>query len=143
MGQPLTIVAVPVRTERAQAKAPIRSRDLDYLCLRADATCPRGWDQAERRSSLAPLRLLRLNGPSWLSSAASARLRVFSRPHLAKANKGFEGGFPNVRIGPGAVLRVRTAPNADFAIIPGTTHYNLMLVATEAATDYAKAFLAE
>jgi hypothetical protein len=31
----------------------------------------------------------------------------------------------------------------QLAIIPGTTHYNLMLVATEAATDYAKAFLAE
>lgn len=30
----------------------------------------------------------------------------------------------------------------QLAIIPGTTHYNLMLVATKSATDYAKAFLA-
>lgn len=31
----------------------------------------------------------------------------------------------------------------QLAIIPGTTHYDLMLTATKSATDYAKAFLAE
>lgn len=31
----------------------------------------------------------------------------------------------------------------QLAIIPGTTHYDLMLVATKSATDYAKAFLAK
>jgi len=35
----------------------------------------------------------------------------------------------------------RPTPN-QLAIIPGTTHYNLMLTATKSATDYAKAFLA-
>jgi pimeloyl-ACP methyl ester carboxylesterase len=35
----------------------------------------------------------------------------------------------------------RPTPN-QLAIIPGTTHYDLMLKATKAATDYAKAFLA-
>jgi pimeloyl-ACP methyl ester carboxylesterase len=35
----------------------------------------------------------------------------------------------------------RPTPN-QLAIIPGTTHYNLMLRATRSATDYAKAFLA-
>lgn len=35
-------------------------------------------------------------------------------------------------------------PTANqLAIIPGTTHYNLMLTATESATAYAKAFLAQ
>lgn len=36
----------------------------------------------------------------------------------------------------------RPTPN-QLAIIPGTTHYNLMLVATKAVTDYANAFLAQ
>ena len=36
---------------------------------------------------------------------------------------------------------LRPTPN-QLAIIPGTTHYDLMLTATESATDYAKAFLA-
>jgi pimeloyl-ACP methyl ester carboxylesterase len=36
---------------------------------------------------------------------------------------------------------LRPTPN-QLAIIPGTTHYNLMLTATTSATDYAKAFLA-
>ena len=35
----------------------------------------------------------------------------------------------------------RPTPN-QLAVIPGTTHYNLMLTATRSATDYAKAFLA-
>jgi pimeloyl-ACP methyl ester carboxylesterase len=35
----------------------------------------------------------------------------------------------------------RPTPN-QLAIIPGTTHYNLMLTATKSATDYANAFLA-
>jgi pimeloyl-ACP methyl ester carboxylesterase len=37
---------------------------------------------------------------------------------------------------------LRPTPN-QLAIIPGTTHYNLMLTATETATGYAKAFLAQ
>jgi pimeloyl-ACP methyl ester carboxylesterase len=37
---------------------------------------------------------------------------------------------------------MRPTPN-QLAIIPGTTHYNVMLTATTAATDYAKAFLAD
>ena len=37
-----------------------------------------------------------------------------------------------------------TRPTANqLAIIPGTTHYDLMLKATRSATDYAKAFLAQ
>jgi pimeloyl-ACP methyl ester carboxylesterase len=36
---------------------------------------------------------------------------------------------------------LRPTPN-QLAIIPNTTHYNLMLTATRSATDYAKAFLA-
>jgi pimeloyl-ACP methyl ester carboxylesterase len=36
---------------------------------------------------------------------------------------------------------LRPTPN-QLAIIPGTTHYDLMLTATKSATDYAKAFLA-
>ena len=36
---------------------------------------------------------------------------------------------------------LRPTPN-QLAVIPGTTHYNLMLTATRSATDYAKAFLA-
>jgi pimeloyl-ACP methyl ester carboxylesterase len=36
---------------------------------------------------------------------------------------------------------LRPTPN-QLAIIPGTTHYNLMLTATKNATDYANAFLA-
>jgi len=36
---------------------------------------------------------------------------------------------------------LRPTPN-QLAIVPGTTHYNLMLTATKSATDYAKAFLA-
>jgi pimeloyl-ACP methyl ester carboxylesterase len=36
---------------------------------------------------------------------------------------------------------LRPTPS-QLAIIPGTTHYNLMLTATKSATDYAKAFLA-
>ncbi len=36
---------------------------------------------------------------------------------------------------------LRPTPN-QLAIIPGTTHYDLMLNATKSATDYAKAFLA-
>jgi pimeloyl-ACP methyl ester carboxylesterase len=35
---------------------------------------------------------------------------------------------------------LRPTPN-QLAIIPGATHYNLMLAATKSATDYAKAFL--
>jgi pimeloyl-ACP methyl ester carboxylesterase len=37
---------------------------------------------------------------------------------------------------------LRPTPN-QMAIIPGTTHYNLMLTATRSATDFAKAFLAQ
>lgn len=36
----------------------------------------------------------------------------------------------------------RPTPN-QLAIIPGTTHYDLMIKATESATDYAKAFLSQ
>jgi len=36
----------------------------------------------------------------------------------------------------------RPTPN-QLAIIPGTTHYNLLLTATKSATDYANAFLAQ
>jgi pimeloyl-ACP methyl ester carboxylesterase len=36
---------------------------------------------------------------------------------------------------------LRPTPN-QLAIIPGTTHYDLMLTATKSATDYAKEFLA-
>jgi pimeloyl-ACP methyl ester carboxylesterase len=37
---------------------------------------------------------------------------------------------------------LRPTPN-QLAIMPGTTHYNLMLTATKSATDFAKAFLAQ
>ncbi len=37
---------------------------------------------------------------------------------------------------------LRPTPN-QMAVIPGTTHYDLMLTATDSATDYAKAFLAQ
>jgi pimeloyl-ACP methyl ester carboxylesterase len=37
---------------------------------------------------------------------------------------------------------LRPTPN-QLAIIPGATHYNLMLTATRSATDFAKAFLAQ
>jgi pimeloyl-ACP methyl ester carboxylesterase len=37
---------------------------------------------------------------------------------------------------------LRPTPN-QLAIIPGTTHYNLMLTATKSTTDYAKAFLSQ
>ncbi len=37
---------------------------------------------------------------------------------------------------------LRPTPN-QLAIIPNTTHYNLMLTATESVTDFAKAFLAQ
>jgi hypothetical protein len=120
-GQTFTIVAVPLLlAERVQAKAPIRSRDLDYLCLRANATCPRGCDQtstrravyepcAQRRSNLAPQRPLRLNGPLGIvprpprrdcgifaAASGESQLRLRSRDCPPR---GWTGCFPR-----GAVL---------------------------------------
>ncbi len=57
--------------------------------------------------------------------------------HIVEIYKLFGGGSRDAAIDGTR----RPTPN-QLAIIPGTTHYNLMLSATKSATDYAKAFLA-
>jgi hypothetical protein len=56
--------------------------------------------------------------------------------HIVEMYKLLGGGTRDAGID-GAL---RPTPN-QLAIIPGTTHYDLMLTATKSATDYAKAFL--
>ena len=57
--------------------------------------------------------------------------------HIVEIYKLFGGGTRDA----GVDGSLRPTPN-QLAIIPGTTHYDLMLSATKTATDFAKAFLA-
>jgi len=57
--------------------------------------------------------------------------------HIVEIYKLFGGGTRDA----GVDGSRRPTPN-QLAIIPGTTHYNLLLTATRSATDFAKAFLA-
>ena len=58
--------------------------------------------------------------------------------HMVEIYRLFGGGTRDA----GVDGSLRPTPNQP-AIIPGTTHYDLMLKATESATSYAKAFLAD
>lgn len=75
---------------------------------------------------------------------ASPMLLIFSDAdmmyleHMVEIYKLIGGGTRDA----GVDGSLRPTPNL-LAIIPGTTHYDLMLVATKSATDYAKAFLAK
>jgi pimeloyl-ACP methyl ester carboxylesterase len=57
--------------------------------------------------------------------------------HMVEIYRRFGGGTRDA----GVDGTLRPTPN-QLAIIPATTHYDLMLKATKSATDYAKAFLA-
>lgn len=57
--------------------------------------------------------------------------------HIAEIYRLFGGGTCDA-----GVDGSRRPTRNQLAIIPGTTHYNLLLTATQSATDYAKAFLA-
>ena len=57
--------------------------------------------------------------------------------HMVEFYKLLGGGTRDAGLG-GAQ---RPTPN-QLAIIPGATHYDVMVAATQSATDYARAFLA-
>lgn len=67
-----------------------------------------------------------------------ADAEMMTLEHIAEVYRLFGGGTRDA----GVDGSLRPTPN-QLAIIPGTTHYDLMLKATGPATDFAKAFLAE
>lgn len=79
-----------------------------------------------------------------VATIASPTLLIFSDAdmmhleHMVEFYKLLGGGTRDA----GIDGSLRPTPN-QLAIIPDTTHYDLMLKATRAATDYAKAFLAK